>query len=349
MSESAEPVAVSETLLFDDDIIDMIDNTEDFSTSLRSLRSPLLASHPSASFPSNNTIASTTTNTPLNGLNYLNVVTYMAHLFVSWGIGVWGLDGVLDTRWQILEKNETLVMVARWARYLWVPILVTEFLFATVQLVPHYRARPLVQDGTAYFFFYTFLIQTCWTIFFSMEIFIGSFISVVAALISLISLLASQHKSLLSVRNKSRFQYFVFRFPFFLHTGWMVLMTADHLAISLRHYLPTHTSLLLAADILALAALLIAATTAMTYIHPTWWPEQDFVIPCVVIWSYLGIAWRLDDPSEEIILTYGMEIIHAMQWACIFLAMVVSAILIPSVVFRTARECCTIRVVELDV
>ena len=64
-------------------------------------------------------------------------------------------------------------------------------------------------------------------------------------------------------------------------------------------------------------SLLIAATTAMTYIHPTWWPEQDFVIPCVVIWSYLGIAWRLDDPSEEIILTYGMEIIHAMQWACI--------------------------------
>jgi hypothetical protein len=35
---------------------------------------------------------------PLNRLNYLNAVTFLAHLFVSWGIGIWGLDGVVTTR-----------------------------------------------------------------------------------------------------------------------------------------------------------------------------------------------------------------------------------------------------------
>jgi hypothetical protein len=34
----------------------------------------------------------------LNRLNYLNAVTFLAHLFVSWGIGIWGLDGAVTTR-----------------------------------------------------------------------------------------------------------------------------------------------------------------------------------------------------------------------------------------------------------
>ncbi len=81
----------------------------------------------------------------LNGLNYLNVVTYAAHLFVSYGIGIWGLNHILETRWEIIMKYETLVTPAHWAYYLWAPIVIMEGFFSLAQLLPHYRARSLIQ------------------------------------------------------------------------------------------------------------------------------------------------------------------------------------------------------------
>ena len=249
-------------------------------TSERDLQSPLVPR--SYSFRARNQPAR------LNGLNYLNVVTYAAHLFVSWGIGIWGLDGMLETRWEILSEYETLVTPARWSYYLWAPILVLEGVFTLMQLFPHYRSRPVIQDGTAFFFFYTFLIQTAWTFFFSFQLFVFSFVAVVGALISLVSLLASQHMSLATVRRKSRLEYFLFRFPFYLHTGWMTLMAVDHLSLLLRHYAPDHVGMQVAVDILALAVLLPVATTALSLrtVGP-FWPEQDFVIPVVVLWAYV--------------------------------------------------------------
>lgn len=277
----------SERLLFDDDDDD--DGDEELQPQAL-LQSPLLLS---SSDRSNRRQYYRNNQTELNGLNYLNVVTYAAHLFVSYGIGIWGLGGHLETRWQIIMRYETLVTPAHWAYYLWAPIVILEGVFALAQLLPNYRATPLIQDGTGFFFFYTFLIQTAWTICFSFQVFIGSFIAVVAALVSLLGLLASQHKSLLSIRRRGVLEYCFFRFPFYLHTGWMVLMTVDHLCLLLRRYAPEHVGLQVAIDILALAILLVAATTALTLSSPTWWPEQDFVIPCVVIWSYVSVGRRL--------------------------------------------------------
>lgn len=147
---------------------------------------------------------------------------------------------------------------------------------------------PLLKDGTSYFFFYTFIIQTAWTFFFSFQLFILSFISVVGALLSLLSLLASQHRSLLSERRRSLVEYTLFRFPFYLHTGWMALMTVDHMCLLVRRYAPDHVGTQVAADILALALLLAVAIAPLTLSTPFCWPRQDFVIPLVVIWYVYG-------------------------------------------------------------
>jgi hypothetical protein len=94
--------------------------------------------------------------TELNGLNYLNVLTFVMHCFVSWGIGSWGLDGVLPTLGQIVTEYETLVTPDRWAYYMWVPILVLEAVFVISQLLPEYRSRPIVHvshsDGVDHLF-----------------------------------------------------------------------------------------------------------------------------------------------------------------------------------------------------
>mmetsp|Transcript_4254 Transcript_4254/g.9440 ORF Transcript_4254/g.9440 Transcript_4254/m.9440 type:complete len:376 (-) Transcript_4254:94-1221(-) len=279
---------------------------------------------------------------PLNRINYLNAVTYAAHLFVSWGIGVWGIDGIVDTRWEILKQYETLVTPALWAQYLWAPILILEGLFVIAQLLPRYRNLPIVQEGTGYFFFYCFLLQTAWTLFFSFQLFTFSFISVVLALICLISLLLTQIHTISNDERRSWLEYMLFRFPFFLHTGWMVLMTTDHFALLFRAF-GTSAHMQAAIDILSLALLLAAGVACL--IRP---PYSDFVIPAVIVWCFLGIATRLEEPSEKMLEMYGNTLVLAIRDCSFILAGVLSCCLAPCIVVWLFRECCTIRVVELE-
>jgi hypothetical protein len=223
----------------------------------------------------------------LNWLNYLNFVTYLANLFVAYGIGVWGLGGLVPTRFAITLENKTLITPAEWSYYLWVPILLSEAVFTVFQLFPHYRARPIIQDGTGFFFFYTCVIQTAWTLFFSFRLFILSFVAVVAALMCMASLLASQHYSQTHGR-RSRVEYWLFKFPFYLHCGWLILCSVVQFSLLFKHY-TSNVGVQLAADIVALGFMLPAATFFLTG-QPS---GPDFVIPLVIIWSYVSFSFSL--------------------------------------------------------
>ena len=238
----------------------------------------------------------------LNSVNYLNVVTYGAHLFVSWGIGIWGLDGKLSTRWEITQEFETLVTPAEWAYFLWVPILILEGIFALAQLTPHYRNRPIIQAGTGYFFFYCFVLQTAWTFFFSFELFTLSFISVVLALLSLLSLLLSQLHTISNDERRSWLEYLLFRFPFYLHTGWMVLMSTDHFALLFRAF-GTSAHVQAAIDILSLSVLLAVGVACL--IRP---PYSDFVIPTVILWCFVSIRLSHLKLAGNLVLTFVLSI-----------------------------------------
>jgi hypothetical protein len=234
-------------------------------------------------------------NTELSGLNYLNVVTYAVHLAVWWGVAVWGLDALLYTQWEVTELNETLVTPSTWAAdYLWVPVLVTEAAFAIAQLLPHYRTRPIVTNGTGYFFFYTVLLQIAYTFLYCFGLFMFSFIAAILALVSLLSLLASQGNHVAAPQrqhpsNRPRGavnEYLLFRFPFYLHAGWMVLMTVDHFSLLFRRY-SGDAGLQLAGDIVALGVLLPVVTYALSQAQ-----GPDFVIPVVILWSYVSGCQR---------------------------------------------------------
>jgi hypothetical protein len=313
---------------------------------------------------------STRRRSPLNGLNYLNVVTYVLHLFVSWGIGVWGLGGHVQTRWQIANEHETLVTPSAFTMWIWYPILVLEGVFALAQLLPYYRARPIVQGGTSYWFFYTFVISTMWTLFYSFQLFVFSFVAVLAALASLVGLLASQQASLSdgggegggaalmisasyvrrgvgsggfgTGRATRLAEYYLFRFPFYLHTGWMAFCAAHHFSLLFRSY-GAAVGLQVAIDVVSLGWLLPTALIFLACPH-----FKDFVIPLVIIWSYVGVACRLLHPSHAMMDEYGPVIIDALRIASIFFAGTVGASLVPNMFVWLAREFCTIGIVELE-
>jgi len=305
----------------------------------------------------------------LNGLNYLNVITYGLNVFTSYFVGVRGLFGVLPTRRDIFIQYETLVTPADFAYWLWAPILVFELFFATAQLLPHYRARPMVQQGTGLYFFWACIIQTIWTVLFAKKWFLASFISVVLALLCMVLLLASQHYNCLVAptargrggmtilgmlaaatrapprqRRKSLLEYWFFRFPFYLHCGWLLVCMVVQFSMAFRFKFTHSTGAQLTADIVALGVMLPPATFFLTGQSS----GPDFVIPVVVVWSYISIAVELYDPSETLIILYGHPAILAMQNAAYTFAGVIVLMLVPRIFIWIAQEFCTIDVVELD-
>eukprot|EP00526_Cylindrotheca_closterium_P011073 CAMPEP_0113643108 /NCGR_PEP_ID=MMETSP0017_2-20120614/22658_1 /TAXON_ID=2856 /ORGANISM="Cylindrotheca closterium" /LENGTH=391 /DNA_ID=CAMNT_0000554589 /DNA_START=272 /DNA_END=1447 /DNA_ORIENTATION=- /assembly_acc=CAM_ASM_000147 len=280
--------------------------------------------------------------TPLNGLNYLNFITYCANCFVSFNVGVRGMGSQLPKSVDVFLEVQTLITPARWAYILWAPILVFEAIFAIAQLLPNYRARPIIQQGTGYFFFWTCLVQTVWTLAFAFEKFIVSFVAVLCALISMACLLTSQHYYRVRGR-KSLVEYWLFRFPFYLHCGWLILSSVVQFSILFR-YLTSNVGVQLAADVVALGAMLPAATFFLTG-QPS---GPDFVIPLVIIWSYIGIALPLHNPSDTLLATYDHSDIVAVRDSAYFFACTVGLMLIPRVVIWVFQEFCTINVVELD-
>lgn len=278
----------------------------------------------------------------LNGLNYLNFATYLVNVFVSYEIGFRGLFSLLPTRVDVFLEFQTLITPAKWAYGLWAPILVFEAFFAIAQLLPNYRARPIIQQGTGYFFFWTCLVQTAWTLFFAFERFIFSFVAGLCALLCMAGLLASQHYYRVRGR-RSLVEYVLFRFPFYLHCGWLIMCSVVQFSILFR-YLTSNVGVQLAADVVALGAMLPAATYFLTG-QPS---GPDFVIPLVIIWSYIGIALPLHNPNDTLLAIYDHSDIVAVRDSAYFFACTVGLMLIPRVVIWVFQEFCTINVVELD-
>lgn len=62
----------------------------------------------------------------------------------------------------------------------------------------------------------------------------------------------------------------------------------------------------------------------------------------------LGIAARLESPSEAMQNAYGLIIIKALHWAAQFMAATLLACLVPCLAVWLSRELCVIHVVELE-
>lgn len=316
----------------------------------------------------------------LNGLNYLNVITYILNVFTSYFIGVCGLFGVLPTRRDIFIEYETLVTPADYAYYIWAPILVFEFFFATAQLFPHYRARPIIQQGTGLYFFWACILQTIWTIFFALKWFILSFVAVCLVLLCLAFLLASQHYNCvcppttrggggmagtlgmgfrspavsvmgggttavfpMQRRRNSVSEYWFFRFPFYLHCGWLMVCTVVQFSMVFRYRFTASSGAQLMSDIVALGVLLPPSTFFLTGQSS----GPDFVIPSVIIWSYISIGIELHRPSDTLVDLYGHPAILAVQNASYVFTGIIFVMLIPRIVIWIFQEFCTIDVVEL--
>lgn len=292
-----------------------------------------------------------------SSLNYLNLIILLVHMVATIGVGIWGLDGLLPTQWEVMQQHETLVTPAPWVLLIWIPILISEGVFGVAQLLPTFCARSIIQDGVGYFFFYSCLLQTAWTILWAFRFVVLSYVFLVATLLALVCLLASQYFSQLrgggghypysSRRIHGRVEYGLFQFPFFLHCGWVAVLAVVQTSVLVRHVAGTeHLATSLSADIVALGLVLCIAGWVLVAGNDS--SSTDFCIPCVVLWSLIGIAVRLHHPSPALLEDYGPIVIEAMQLASYTCAGVVALLLSPRLLVKLSHEFCTISVTAIS-
>lgn len=274
----------------------------------------------------------------LHPLNVLNVAAFCGNVFVSLGIGIWGLGGAMSSVREVTKAHMTLLTPAAWASELiWVPIFCFEGIFVVAQLLPTFRGRPIVLEGVGYFYVYACVAQMAWTFSFSFCLFLLAFISMAILLASLSCLLVSQF--LARSPGESRREYWLLRFPFSLHIGWIFVSTAINWSV-LSSETGASESTQLAGVMVSMALLL-----AVAFLFISAW-TKNLVVPAVIIWSFVGIYWELRQPASQVELIFGESVVDAVRRSALACAILAACAFSARGVMIMYRECCTIHVGE---
>jgi len=176
--------------------------------------------------------------------NLLNFLGYIISLATSYMGGVAGWFGGTPNI-ELGSTYQTLITPrASCLGYVWAAIFLLEGFFAMTQLLPRYRAQPLVQDGVGSIFFFVVTTQMAWTITFGFEMMIPAFISMFALLISLL-IIVNRQWAVVKVETAAEerqkdlaaqppgLSYWLLRFPFAIHAGWIAVVTPLMLSVVL--------------------------------------------------------------------------------------------------------------------
>ena len=191
--------------------------------------------------------------------NALNVLGYVLSLTTSYLGGVAGWFGGASNA-ELSSKYQTLITPASvYFGYIWGLIFLFQGFFAAAQVLPKYRDHPLVQKGINVFYFIACIAQASWTVCFGYELMIPAFASMVVLLLSLLTILRMQWSVTLEIERKlrrdtatvpgsiasneaddeellaqcPRLPYWLLRFPFAVHAGWITPATLLMLSVLL--------------------------------------------------------------------------------------------------------------------
>jgi len=311
----------------------------------------------------------------LNKQNVLNFTCLVGNLVVVGLVGVWKLNGRLRNVVEVWDEQQTLISPARWSLLIWPLIFLLETIFAFAQLTPSFRSRPIVQEGTSYFFVHACLGQMGWMLFFSYSMFLIAFFFILYTLISLSSLKISQdfvlnmHRGSTGRTNHAGWthrtnphtalgisdlltkmkgtEYWFLRFPFHLHLGWTMIVTGVTLVMLIVRY-GAGSVAELTASLVVLSMWLLVAFFFVIVLSPGGGGALDFTIPFVVIWAYIGVGMSLQDPNYELAYRFGGDEISGLSATSFALAILVGMCILPGFAFRIFREQFTISVTEVE-
>jgi len=290
--------------------------------------------------------------------NALNIIGYISSLATSYlgAIGGW-FGGISNA--ELSSKYQTLITPN--AKYfgIWAAIFLFQGFFVVAQLLPKYRGHPLVQRGVGPVYFFACLAQTAWTITFGYQIMEAAFVSMVVLFLTLLYLLNRQWKVVAEEEKKTRtairlgetteeeavedltarpprLSYWLLRFPFAIHSGWIAVATPLMFSVLLVYLNVDPTYELWAATISL--PLLFGGCMGLLLKEESGAPSYAF--PAVVAYACLGICWELQAPSYGILARHDEATINLMKNLSGFCAVCLLVVMISRFFALLMRDQC---------
>jgi hypothetical protein len=256
-------------------------------------------------------------------INTANLVGYAVNISTSYLGGVAGAFGKSNV--ELSYQYQTLITPsASYFGYIWGLIFLSQGFFVAAQLLPKYKDHVLVQKGVGFWYFFTCVAQSAWTVSFGFEFMATAFVAMVAILLCLMTILnrqwgvidehernnesdpwllannavsAFEEEKRESIAPPPSFAYWLLRFPFAVHAGWIAPATPLMLSVVMVYY-KVDIQVELWTAVMGIA-MLFGMSMGLLLRQDKGAPS--YVFPAVVAYAFVGVAWELNSPSDAIL------------------------------------------------
>lgn len=264
----------------------------------------------------------------LSHKNPLNLLFYILNFLFTYGIGTlsWLGNG---TNGDLSRKYQTIVTPNSSAFSIWAVIFLFQAIFLVAQLLPRFRAKPMVQQGVSYWYMVICLLQTGWTFSFAYELVPLSLVFMLLLWSSLIGLLYSQYNT---ESDGTVWEFWLLRFPFAIHAGWITAASAVNINVVVVDA-NASASIQLAVAIVSLAVLHAISIWVLFSLE-----RPNYTMAGVLSWANGWIYKELQEPLESIQFRFDENTIQGVSYAAVAVAFIIAA----QIVIRSAWNIYTV-------
>ena len=249
----------------------------------------------------------------------LNLAAYIGNISVTYLVGTSDWLGLPDNA-TLSRKYQTLVTPVGWAFAIWGVIFTSQlvwvvmhqqFLFGGANQLSGRRAinsTSALDAAVGYKYVGVGLAQMAWSVTFANELLSLSLVCMITILIFLWNIDRSLSEMTITTGTNLKLQYWIHRFPFAIHTGWICAATAVNINVVLVAYHVPSNIEYMAAVCSLLILLAIAFMKSMQ--------ACDYTIPAVLAYALLGIYYELRDTTDENLLSrFDANDLETLQWS----------------------------------
>lgn len=186
--------------------------------------------------------------------------------------------------------------------------------FSVLQFLPRFRAQPMLKDGVGYWYAIVAATQIGWTFSFAYEVIP---LSLAFMLLIWIALIAILYKQYYTESDGSILEFWVLRFPFSVHAGWITAASALNVNVQVVS-MNQPPEIQLAVAIVALAVLHAISVWVLFNI-----PRPNWTIACVLSWAFGWIYNELVNTPENISNTFASDTIAGVKYAAIAVCFII--------------------------
>lgn len=302
-----------------------------------------------------------------NITNLLTILGYFLSLGTSYLGGVAGWFGGVSNA-ELSSRYQTLITPsAAYFGYIWAVIFLSEGFFAVAQLLPKYREHPLVQGGVGSVYCLACIAQTAWAITFGYEIMIAAFVAMFLLLVALLTILKRQWDVVAEEERKTsasmslgettleemdndmtarfpRVPYWLLRFPFAVHAGWIAPATPLMLCVILVSE-GVDASYEMWTAVISLP-LLFGCCMGLLLREDSGAPA--YVFPGTVAYACMGICWELQAPANIILARHDEASVTLMKNLSGFCGVCLLVVMVSRFVVLFVRDQCAKRMNRPD-